>query len=149
MAGFELAHINVARFRRPVEDPANADFLAMLERVNATADRAPGFVWRLEDALADPADLLAFGDPRVLVNVSVWRDVESLREFTYGTALHREMMRRRGAWFERMEVSLGLWWVPMGHRPGVAEGKGKLEILRGRGACGEVFTFSDVREAPV
>lgn len=142
MTGFELAHINVARFRRPVDDPANADFVAMLDRVNEAADGAPGFVWRLIDALADPADLLVFGDPHVLVNMSVWQDIASLQDFTYGHALHRDMVRRRGAWFERMEVFLGLWWVPEGHRPRVAEGKARLEVLRARGACAEVFTFS-------
>jgi len=141
MADFELAHINVARFRRPADDPANADFVAMLARVNAAADRAPGFVWRLIDELADPVDLQVFGDPQVLVNMSVWRDIARLRDFTYAHALHRDMVRRRAAWFERLEVFLALWWVPAGHRPSVAEGKARLEVLRARGPCAEAFTF--------
>jgi hypothetical protein len=136
MSGFELAHINVARFRLPAEDPANADFVAMLDVVNAQADVAPGFVWRLIDDLADPADLQVFGDPRVLVNMSVWRDVESLQEFTYGTGLHREMVRRRAGWFERMEIFLALWWVRAGERPSVAEGKREV------GPSAEAFTFA-------
>jgi hypothetical protein len=140
--GFELAHINVARFRLPAEDPANADFVAMLDRVNADADAAPGFVWRLIDALADPADLQVFGDQRVLVNMSVWKDIESLQEFTYGTVLHREMIRRRAAWFEHMEIFLALWWVPAGHRPRVAEGKSRLAHLRAFGPSREAFTFA-------
>jgi hypothetical protein len=138
----ELAHINVARFRLPADDPANADFVAMLDRVNAEADAAPGFLWRLIDEAADPADLQVFGDPRVLVNMSVWKDIESLQDFTYGTGLHREMIRRRGAWFERMEIFLALWWVKDGHRPCVAEGKSRLEHLRSSGASPEAFTFA-------
>jgi hypothetical protein len=140
--GFELAHINVARFRLPSDDPANADFVAMLDRVNADADAAPGFVWRLIDELADPADLRVFGDPRVLVNMSVWKDIESLQDFTYGTVLHREMIRRRAAWFERMEIFLALWWVEAGHRPSVSEGKRRLEHLREFGPLPEAFTFA-------
>jgi len=140
-AAYQLAHINVARFRRPVDDPANADFLAMLGRVNGGADTSPGFVWRLIDELADPDDLRAFGDPALLVNLSVWTDIGSLRDFTYGHALHREMMQRRAAWFERLEVFLALWWVPAGHRPTVTEGKARLKVLRGRGPTAEAFTF--------
>ncbi len=139
--GYQLAHINVARFRRPADDPANADFMAMLGQVNAGADASPGFVWRLIDEEADPADLQVFGDPALLVNLSVWADVESLRDFTYGNELHRDMIRQRAAWFERLEVFLALWWVPAGHRPSVAEGKARLDILRARGPSDEAFTF--------
>lgn len=42
-----LARLNVARFRPPVDDTANADDLAALARVDATAERQPGLVWRL------------------------------------------------------------------------------------------------------
>jgi len=139
---FELAHINVARFRQPAEDPANADFVAMLGRVNAVADASPGFVWRLIDDQADPADLQVFGDPALLVNLSVWTDIESLKDFTYKSPLHREMVRRRADWFLRLDVVLALWWVPAGHRPRVAEGKARLDILRARGPTAEAFTFS-------
>jgi hypothetical protein len=141
MGAFELAHINVARFRRPAEDPANADFLAMLDRVNESADRAPGFIWRLLDDQADPHDLQAFNDPRVLVNMSVWQDIASLHDFTYANPLHRDMVRRRAAWFDRLEIFLALWWVTPGHRPSVTEGKVRLELLQSRGPCADAFTF--------
>ncbi len=138
----QLAHINIARFRLPSSDPANADFVAALDGVNARADASPGFVWRLIDELADPADLASFGDPNVLVNLSVWTDIESLQDFTYRNPLHREMIRRRAAWFERLEVFLALWWVADGHRPLVAEGRDRLEILRARGSSAAAFTFA-------
>ena len=45
MAARHVAQINIAKFR--AAKVANADFMAALDRVNAAADRAPGFVWRL------------------------------------------------------------------------------------------------------
>ena len=36
-----------AIFRVPRDDPVNADFDAALDGVNALADAAPGFVWRM------------------------------------------------------------------------------------------------------
>ncbi len=45
---YVLAQVNVARMREPLESPLLADFLAALEPVNAAADAAPGFLWRLQ-----------------------------------------------------------------------------------------------------
>ena len=62
-----------------------------------------------------------------MVNVSVWRDVESLNTFVYGSA-HVEIMRRRKEWFERMrEAYVVLWWVREGHRPDIDEAVARLE----------------------
>ena len=44
--------MNVALPREPLDSPALAEFVANLEPVNALADAAPGFVWRLEDESA-------------------------------------------------------------------------------------------------
>jgi hypothetical protein len=142
VAGFELAHINVARFRRPIEDAANADFVAALAGVNAGADAAPGFVWRMLDEDLAPEDLAVFDDPLVLVNMSVWRDLQSLRDFTYGHAGHRAMLGQRAKWFEHVSVSLALWWVKAGHRPGLAEGRARLDILAKVGPSEKAFTFA-------
>jgi hypothetical protein len=77
----------------------------------------------------------------MLVNMSVWQDVESLNSYVYSSA-HVEVMRRRREWFERMnEAFLVLWWVTKGHRPSVAEAIAKLEFLRGKGPTPEAFTF--------
>ena len=47
---YQLAQVNIARLLAPLDDPLLADFVANLEPVNALADRADGFVWRLQDA---------------------------------------------------------------------------------------------------
>jgi hypothetical protein len=75
------------------------------------------------------------------VNLSVWRDVESLNKYVYGSA-HVEIMRRRKQWFERMrEAYVVLWWVARGHRPNVPEAIAKLELLRAKGPTKDAFTF--------
>ena len=77
MSEYELAQLNVAQMRAPLASPGMAGFTGNLERINALADAAPGFVWRLQTEDGDATALRPFGDD-VLVNVSVWRDVASL-----------------------------------------------------------------------
>jgi len=46
MSAYELAQLNVARMKEPLESPTMADFVANLDRINALAEGSPGFVWR-------------------------------------------------------------------------------------------------------
>jgi len=85
----------------------------------------------------------------VLVNMSVWRDVESLQGYAYKSA-HADIMRRRKEWFERMaEAYLVLWWIPAGHRPDVAEATARLDLLRRNGPTADAFTFRQSFPPPV
>jgi Domain of unknown function (DUF3291) len=45
---YVLAQVNIARLRAPLDSPQLTDFVAALDPVNAAADAAPGFVWRLQ-----------------------------------------------------------------------------------------------------
>ena len=139
---YHLAQINIARFRVPMADPVNADFIANLDRVNAIAEATPGFVWRLVGEGGNATDIQAFDDPDMIVNMSTWTDIDALAAFTYRDPAHLEIMRRRKEWFERMEFFMALWWVPAGHRPTPAEGKARLELLRQRGPSEDAFTFA-------
>jgi len=51
-----LANVNIATLRAPIDDPLIADFVAGLPAVNALADVAPGFVWRLQTDDGDADD---------------------------------------------------------------------------------------------
>ncbi len=144
----QLAHVNVARFRRPKADPSNADFVAALDAVNAAAEAWPGLVWRFTAPEGDDGDRRIALDPHALVNLSVWTDIESLRAFTYGDPLHRAMMRRRREWFERLDVSLALWWVPSGTRPRLRDGLERLERIARLGAGADAFTFAKPFNSP-
>lgn len=146
-SAFELAQLNVAIMKEPLESPSMADFVASLDRINALAEAAPGFVWRLQTEEGDATAMRPMGED-TLVNMSVWRDIESLNQYVYGTA-HVDIMRRRKEWFERMrDASVVLWWVRQGHRPTVPEAIAKLELLRTQGPTAEAFTFRHAFLAP-
>ena len=148
MSAYQLAQLNVGIIRGAMDSPVMAEFAANLARINALADRAPGFVWRLQTEAGDATAIRPFEDPNLLLNMSVWRDLESLTQYVYHSA-HLELMRRRREWFERMtQAYLVLWWVPAGHRPGIEEAIERLERLRSRGPGAAAFTFRAAFAAP-
>ena len=148
MTGYHLAQINVGRLRAPVADPLLAGFAAELDRINAIADTAPGFVWRLKGAGNNATDIRPdANDPLMALNMSVWESPQALGAFVYRSD-HLPVMRRRTEWFEKMEIFMALWWVPTGHLPTVEEGLARLETLRRRGPTAEAFTFRGIFPAP-
>ena len=148
MTVFHLAQVNVARALAPLDDPLLADFVANLDRVNALADAAPGFVWRLKDESGNATGIEVNDDPRVIINLSVWRTAELLFDFVYKTG-HSSIMARRREWFERRDgPHMALWWVQAGHRPSVAEALERLALLAARGPTAEAFTFKTRFPAP-
>jgi hypothetical protein len=146
MAPYELAQMNVARLRAPLDSPQLADFVGALDRINAIADGSPGFVWRLQDDTGNATALRPMGED-MIVNMSVWRDAEALQAFVYRSD-HVAVMRRRREWFEKMDLYMVLWWVPRGHRPAVEEGIERLGLLRSLGPSGDAFTFGKLFPAP-
>jgi Domain of unknown function (DUF3291) len=136
-----LAQMNVAVMKAPLDSPQLADFVAALQHINALAEQSPGFIWRLQDDAGDATALRPLGD-NTLVNMSVWRDVASLRGYVYESA-HVQYLRRRRAWFEpSAQRQLVLWWLPPGHIPTVQEGLEKLAVLRAQGPTLAAFTFA-------
>ncbi len=140
--GFHLAQINISRLIAPLDDPRIADFVAQLAPINALADRAPGFVWRLQSDSGNATDIAWPDDPFVIVNMSVWDSVESLRHYAYGSK-HVELLRDKSKWFGKMEkATYCMWWVPIGHRPTLAEGRDRLAHYQEHGATPYSFWFS-------
>jgi hypothetical protein len=146
MAQYELAQLNVARLRAPLDSPQLADFVGALDRINAIADASSGFVWRLQDDSGNATALQPMGED-FIVNMSVWQDPQSLQAFVYRSD-HVAVMRRRREWFEKMDLYMVLWWVPRGHRPAVEEGIERLGLLRSLGPSADAFTFGKLFPAP-
>jgi hypothetical protein len=147
MSKFELAQLNVAVMKQPLDSPLMADFVGNLERINALAEASSGFVWRLQTDDGDATALRPLGE-HVLVNMSVWRDLASLRDYVYESA-HAEIMRQRRRWFtQSVTAYLVLWWVPPGHRPSIAEATDRLNHLRQHGPSATAFTFGKAFAAP-
>jgi GNAT superfamily N-acetyltransferase len=134
--------LNVARLRHPLEHPATAGFVDALVPVNALADSAPGFVWRLQTDDGDATSIRPFPDADVLVNLSVWQTIADLKAFAYAGE-HLRVFRQRREWFDdHDDASLALWWVPAGSVPTVAEAAQRLAFLRRHGPTPYAFTFS-------
>jgi hypothetical protein len=139
---YHLAQINIGRLIAPLDDPRIAGFVAQLEPINALADKAPGFVWRLQSDSGNATDIAYNDDPLVIVNMSVWESIEALRDFAYKSN-HAKVFRDRAEWFEKMEKpSYCLWWIPVGHVPTVAEGRERLEHYQKHSATPYSFWFS-------
>ena len=140
-AEYHLAQYNLARLVAPLDDPLIADFVAALDRVNQLGDHSPGFVWRHQTEDGNSTSIRVRGDPLIVINFSVWEDVESLFEYAYRSD-HAEVYRRRRDWFEPpSEAHLVLWWVPVGHEPTVDEAEERLDYLRAHGPTAQAFTF--------
>jgi hypothetical protein len=138
----QLAQVNIGRARGAMDEPVMREFVARLAEINALADRSPGFVWRLQTEDGDATALRPYPDERVLINLSVWDDLDVLRGYVYRST-HAAVMRRRREWFERFEgVFVALWWVPAGHHPSVAEAVERLAHLETLGPTAYAFSFA-------
>jgi len=148
MPTYHLAQINIGRILAPIDDPLMADFVAQLAPVNALADQSPGFVWRLQTESGDATSIKVYDDDMIIVNLTVWESVESLRDFAYKSA-HAGVLRDRKRWFEKFDGPYyALWWVPVGHIPSTEEGKERLDYLREHGATAHAFSFHHIFSQP-
>ena len=149
----ELAQVNIARLDAPLDDPRLADFVAALDEVNADADAAPGFVWRLQTEDGNATAIRAFewdtaGSAGMIVNMSTWTSVQALADYVF-SGRHLEVMKRRREWFVPMrEAYTALWWVPAGYRPTTAEAEERVRHLRAHGPTQHAFTIRRAWPAP-
>jgi Domain of unknown function (DUF3291) len=145
--GRHLAQLNIGRLLHPLDDPRIADFVNNLDRINAVADRSEGFVWRLTSGGNNATSIRAFDDPRMIVNVSVWESIEALERYVWQT-VHKRFYGRRHEWFDRLDgPSVVLWWVPMGHRPTLAEALERLDRLKVQGPSEDAFGWESIQAA--
>jgi hypothetical protein len=140
LPGLHIAQVNLARAKAPIDSPLLAGFVEQLAPINALADTAPGFVWRLGTEEGDATAISVRDDDRVIVDLSVWESIDHLADFVYRSG-HLDVMRRRREWFERIRVHLTLWWVPIGQRPSVEEAEERLLHLRLHGSTSHAFTL--------
>ena len=148
MPQYHLAQINIARLLAPIDDPLLAEFVAQLPPINALADSSPGFVWRLQTESGDATSIKVYDDDMIIVNLTVWESVESLREFAYKSA-HAGVLRDRKHWFEKFDGPYyALWWIPAGHIPSTEEGKERLDHLREHGETAHAFSFHHIFSQP-
>jgi hypothetical protein len=136
-----LAEYNIARLVAPLDAPESAEFTSVLDAVNQIAEVSPGFVWRLtsdDDRSASYVEV--YDDPLLIVNYSVWTDLDALRHFVYRSG-HVAYLRRRREWFRESESQLVCWWIPEGVIPSIDEALARLGHLAEHGPTPYAFTF--------
>jgi hypothetical protein len=141
-----LAQLNIGKFKYPTTDPRMAGFMDNLDRVNAIADRAEGFIWRLKSDGSNNATDLRFGDEDYAVNMSVWADVKSLENYVFKT-VHVQIYKSRAEWFEKLDKPhMVFWWVDEGYIPSLSEAIDKLEFYQSNGATENAFGWAEVMD---
>src|SRR5579859_3941373 len=143
----QLAQLNIGKFKGGRNDPAMADFFGNLDRINAAAERMPGFVWRLKDDSGNATAISWIGEPGFAVNMSVWESVEALEKFVFQTA-HRGIYARKHEFFELpAQPTFVMWFVADGHIPTLDEARERLEHYRAHGGSDHAFGWADVPSA--
>jgi hypothetical protein len=140
LSQYQLAQLNLAKAKFPLDSKALRGFTDNLDRINLLAENSLGFIWRLQTEDGDATGIDHFGADTI-VNMSVWQDIESLHNYVYRSA-HIEVMSRRKEWFHRFEsVYAVLWWVELGHLPSLEESEQRLASLASKGPTSCAFTF--------
>lgn len=140
-----IAQLNIAKPIAPIDSPALKDFVANIDRINQLAEVSDGFIWRLtgDDNFDHAATVM--GNPNLLINMSVWQNIESLKNYVYQSA-HKDIMRRKKEWFTKMvDMHMVLWEIELNHIPSIEEAKERLTFLQEHGESEFAFTFKRLR----
>jgi len=146
---FHLAQLNIAKSKYSSPNaPGMQSFRDNIAKVHEVAFEAPGFIWMWNEDETPIKSDDPFQDRRLLVNMSVWKDVASLKDFTY-KSFHVEIFKRKKEWFGNFDRAYQvMWWIPEGHEPNLKEAKARLDTLEANGPTAEAFTFSKNFDPP-
>ena len=140
---WNLAQVNIARMLAPLDDPVMADFVNNLDRINALAEQNEGFIWRLVDESNNATSIKIFDDDYLVVNMSVWKSIDHLFDFTYKTA-HIEILKRKKEWFTKLsDAHLACWYVPESYTPTIRDAEERLNYINQHGITPFAFTFKE------
>lgn len=123
-----------------------AGFIDNVSKVNAIAERSPGYVWRFSDEALSVTEGVAYqglaGDPKLAISLSVWETVEHLWHFVRKTA-HGGFLRHRERWFEPYGgPNYVIWRHGLDAPPDISEGWVRLKLLTESGATPQAFDFA-------
>ena len=132
-----LAQFDLVKLKFPKGDIRMEEFFASTVYVNGLAEQHPGFIWRETEEDQSLRDQL-WGEG-YLYTLSLWRDVESLKDFLYNTP-HKTFMRRGREWFSSASrPRVVLWWVEQSHIPTLREAHTRLTRLYEVGPSYDAF----------
>lgn len=127
-----------------IDDPIMKEFVDNLDAVNSEAEKSEGFIWRLTDEDDNATSFDPYQNVRIIINVSVWKDVDSLKDFVFN-GTHLSFMRRRKEWFEQFgKAYFCMWRIEAGHVPTVEEAVERLEHFQEHGSSEYAFGFKSI-----
>lgn len=106
-----LVQFNVAWMRWSFTDPRWNSFKDRLKEVHEAAERHPGFIRRMKGEYTPLGYLTTTDDSLVMGNLSMWRSLEDLHEFTFSEP-HMSLLRDKRKWFhppKRSPYSIMYW----------------------------------------
>ena len=143
MSKYNLAQINIAKVLAPMDDPIMKGFEDNLDAIYRISDVHPDFLCRInnEDYPTELRD--AFPDESLIVNISVWKDLISLFDFTYKSG-HVEIFKRKKEWLSKIQMKyMGCWYFQEGNVPAYQEPKQRLNYVNKNGYTPYAFSFKD------
>ncbi len=139
-----LAQANIATFRWHIDDSRMRGFTERIQPVNQLAEQTDGFVWRYVESYT-PRDIEEpWNNPLLFFNMSVWRNVDSLKDFLRSPE-HVEMMRNKTDWIVPAAIpSLALWWIDGTTRPTIDDAIQAFASLAKLGDTDAAFSINSV-----
>jgi hypothetical protein len=152
---WHLAQVNVAHMRATPSDSVRVGLVSRIADLNQLAEESAGFVWRLSETAATPNALQVFEPDvrpcdlnRFFYSLSVWECMDDLRAYVYRSA-HAAMLGDRQRWMRDLApASLALWYIPVGHRPTMAESVARLRYFHAHGPTEWACTFRRFFQTP-
>lgn len=150
-----LAQMNYARLLFPMDDPKMQEFQRALEPVNSIAKSTPGFIWSYDND--DEAEHMAVDllreDPLLMPQLSLWKDMGSLRHFVFKSG-HAMYFKRKKEWFTSPPAPYSVcWWYDLtanNYRPpSLNESFERCAHLGKHGPTGYAFDFASAERIPM
>ena len=129
-----IAQMNWGRLKYSLEDKRMTEFNESLSKVYGLAEKHPGFIWRIPDNQSE-SQLYDLGfDNLISSTISVWTDIESLKDYTYNS-LHGVYLKRSSEWFQKNidGPQLVIWNVNSNDQPSFKESFARLKYLNDNG----------------
>jgi len=141
-----LAEFNIGKLKFDVGDSRLESYIHATEIVNRVAERSPGFVWKYETDIGGRVPKIVDNDPRIVLNLSIWTDGESLKNFVWNT-LHKKIYLRQDEWFEPLDKeSMVLWNIKEGHLTDLDDAIKRLEMLRSNGPTDFAYDWAYLKK---
>jgi len=160
-----IAFSSFSIMKKPYGDPVVAGFEALTPPVFEVAEKSPGFIARAKETddlhhlgnfERDWGDWGEFAVPSYYDGgftiptetragtLSLWEDVQSVYDFTYG-GLHGRAFRQRHKWFRKIDFPTHvIWWVPRGEIPSWKQSVIRYDHLNEHGPTAFAFDFSTI-----